>query len=168
MNKIRNVVLMMVAAYMFTALPGIAQVNAHPSLKAENLKIILVKDIENISDSAHHHHAHDPHKSNYKIVHVQFTLTSTNPTADKGYKSVMMRLIDPHGVDIYDPAAGGGLFNLNGKETPYTYNVSGKYDGKPMEMDFLYKNSKQFKHGLHIIELYVDGMKIGEEHFVIK
>ncbi len=167
MNKVNTSVLMIVAACMFTALSAFAQVKEHPALKAENLSIVLVKDIENIADTTHQSHAHDAHKSNYKIVHVKFTLTTNDPSV-KGYKSVMMRLVDPNGETIYDPVAGGGLFNLNGKETPYTYTVSTKYEGKPMEIDFLYKHSKNFKHGLHIIELYVDGMKIGEEHFVIK
>ncbi|WP_245553872.1 hypothetical protein [Cytophaga aurantiaca] len=156
-----------VVLFLFQAMPSLAQIKPHSSIKAEDLKVVLVKDIENISDSAHHHHAHDPHKSSYKILHVHFTMVSTDST-NAGYKSVMMRVIDPSGVDIYDPASGGGLFMLNGKETPYTIKETKKYDGKFLEIDFLYKHSKHFKHGLHIIELYVDGYKIGEEHFVIK
>lgn len=153
--------------FLFQVVPALAQVKEHGTIKAEDLKVILVKDIETLSDSAHHHHAHDPHKSSYKILHVKFAMVSTDST-NAGYKSVMMRLLDPSGVDIYDPASGGGLFMLNGKETPYTIKVTSKYDGKFMEVDFLYKHSKHFKHGLHIIELYVDGYKIGEENFVIK
>ena len=144
-----------------------ASSQAHKALRAEELNVTLVKDIEALTDTAHHHAHHDPHKSSYKIVHVNFHMMSSDPNV-KGYKTVIMRLIDPHGQDIYDPASGGGLFMLNGKETPYTYKYSGIYDGKDLKIDFLYKHPRHYKHGLHIIELYVDGYKIGEEHFVIK
>jgi hypothetical protein len=144
-----------------------ASSDAHHALRAEKLNVVLVKDIESISDSVHTGHQHDPHKSSYKIVHVNFQLVSTDPSI-KGNKTVIMRLIDPHGVDIYDPASGGGLFMLNGKEKPYTYKYSGAFNGQSMQVDFLYNHPKHYKHGLHIIELYVDGYKIGEEHFVIK
>ena len=156
-----------VVLFLFQAIPSIAQVKVHNTIKAEDLQIALVKDIEHITDSTHHHHAHDPHKSSYKILHVKFSMVSSDST-NAGYKSVMMRVVDPHGVDIYDPVSGGGLFMLNGKETPYTVKLTSKYDGKFLAIDFLYKHSGHFKHGLHIIELYVDGYKIGEEHFVIK
>ncbi|ABG59450.1 hypothetical protein CHU_2187 [Cytophaga hutchinsonii ATCC 33406] len=168
MNRLGKIVFGLgIAVCLFSATNSIAQVKTHSSLRAENLEVILVKDIQHISDTTHHTHAHDPHKSSYKILHVNFMLVSSDPSVT-GYKSVMMRLIDPHGVDIYDPAAGGGLFNLNGKETPYTFKVSTKLDGQPLKIDFLYNHPKHFRHGLHIIELYVDGLKIGEEHFVIK
>lgn len=168
MNQLGKIVFgLAIAVCLFSANTSEAQVKTHSSLRAENLEIILVKDIQQISDSTHHGHAHDPHKSSYKILHVNFMLVSSDP-AITGSKSVMMRLVDPHGVDIYDPAAGGGLFNLNGKETPYTFKVSTKLEGEPVHIDFLYNHPKHFRHGLHIIELYVDGMKIGEEHFVIK
>jgi hypothetical protein len=131
----RSIVFGMVL-FLFQAIPALAQTQPHNSIKAENLTVILVKDIETLSDSAHNNHAHDPHKSNYKILHVKFAMVSTD-SANAGYKSVMMRLIDPSGVEIYDPATGGGLFLLNGKETPYTVKLSSKYDGKYMEVDFL-------------------------------
>ncbi len=166
MSKLSKIVFGFITAVLFCqAAPSMAQVKSHSSLRAEDLTVVLVKDIENISDSAHH--VHEPHKSSYKIVHVNFTMVSTDST-NGGYKSVMMRLLDPHGVEIYDPIAGGGLFSLNGKETPYTSKVSIKFDGKSAKIDFLYNHPKHYKHGLHIIELYVDGFKIGEEHFVIK
>ncbi len=170
MNRLNKIVFGIgVAVLSLAALSGNAQVGKHSSLVAEDLNIILVKDIEHIADSTHHTHAHDPHKSSYKILHVKFLLVNTDSSiTTPTYKAVMMRVLDPHGVDIYDPATGGGLFLLNGKETPYTYKVSTKYDGKPLQIDFLYNHSKHFRHGLHIIELYVDGLKIGEEHFLIK
>lgn len=168
MNRLGKVVfgLGVVVCSLSTFLSN-AQVKTHGTLRAEDLQVVLVKEIASISDSAHHHHAHDPHKSSYKILHVNFMLVSSDATVT-GNKTVMMRLVDPHGLDIYDPIAGGGLFNLNGKETPYTFKITTKFDGQPDKLDFLYNHPKHFKHGLHIIELYVDGFKIGEEHFVIK
>ncbi|MBC7450843.1 MAG: hypothetical protein H7259_05080 [Cytophagales bacterium] len=172
MNKLKHLLFLSSAilfgfgSYAQTDLHA-ASSEAHKALRAENLNVLLVKEITGLADSANHQSAHDPHKSSYKIVHVTFNLTSSDSTA-RGYKTVIMRLIDPHGIDIYDPASGGGLFMLNGKETPYTYKYSGVYSGGSLKIDFLYNHPKHYKHGLHIIELYVDGYKIGEEHFVIK
>ncbi len=166
MNRLGKIVFVL-AVCLFSATNSMAQVKTHSSLRADKLDVVLVKDIEHITDTLNRNNAHDPHKSSYKILHVNFMLTSSDSSIT-GYKSVMMRLVDPHGVDIYDPAAGGGLFNLNGKENPYTFKVSTKLDGQPVKIDFLYKHPKHFRRGLHIIELYVDGLKIGEEHFIIK
>jgi hypothetical protein len=163
----RKVVASAFVLFLFQALPSLAQVKNHPSIRAENLKVVLVKDIENLSDSTHIVTAADPQKSSFKIIHVSFNMVSSD-LANEGYKSVMMRLIDPKGMDIYDPIAGGGLFNLNEVETPYTAKVSSHYNGKFLAVEFLYKHPKHYKKGLHIIELYVDGLKIGEEHFIIK
>ena len=168
MNRLGKIVFGFgVVVFSLVALSSNAQVKTHSTLRAEDLDVVLVKDIAGITDSSHHHHAHDPHKSSYMILHVNFMLVSTD-TKNIGSQTIMMRLLDPHGADIYDPVAGGGLFNLNGKETPYTYKVITKFDGEPQKIDFLYNHPKHFKHGLHIVELYVNGMKIGEEHFVIK
>ncbi|WP_299254455.1 hypothetical protein [uncultured Cytophaga sp.] len=153
--------------FLFQAIPSIAQLKNHQTIRAENLKVVLVKDIENLSDSSRIVTAEDPQKSSFKIIHVSFNMVSSDPK-NAGYKSVMMRLVDPKGTDINDPIAGGGLFNLNGVETAYTLKVSSNYDGKFLDVDFLYKHPKHYKKGLHIIELYVDGLKIGEEHFIIK
>lgn len=168
MNTLNKIVLAFgLLCFIVQAVPSFAQSKNHNTIRAEHLKVVLVKDIENLSDSSRIVTAQDPQKSSYKIIHVSFNMVSSDP-ANAGYKSVMMRLIDPKGTDIYDPIAGGGLFNLNDKETPYTLKVSSKYNGQYLEVDFLYKHPKHYKKGLHIIELYVDGLKIGEEHFIIK
>lgn len=138
----------------------------HKNLRAEQIHILLVKDIEGLGDSTHHHHHHDPHKSSFRIVHLKFVMTSNDP-AITGNKTIIMRIIDPMGHDIYDIASGGGLFMLNNKETPYTYKHTGNFNGKSMDVDFLYKHAHKFKKGIHIIEFYVEGKKIGEEHFLI-
>lgn len=136
--------------------------------RAENFDIELMKDIEDLNDSTNLAH-HEPHKSSFKIIHLNFDVSAKEGApAETGFKTVMMRLIDAHGVDIYDPVAGGGFFMTGGKETPYTFKQSFTYDGKTQHIEFLYKNPKKYHKGLHIIEIFMDGAKIGEEHFIIK
>jgi hypothetical protein len=135
--------------------------------RADHFDIELMKDIEEINDTTSLNH--EPHKSSFKIVHVNFDVeTKAGVTIESGFKTVMMRLIDSHGVDIFDPVAGGGYFMTGGKETPYTFKQSFSYDGKKQHVEFLYKNPKKYHKGLHIIEIFMDGAKIGEEHFIIK
>ena len=136
--------------------------------RADNFDIELMKDIADINDTVNDMH-HEPHKSSFKIVHVNFdVIAKEGVIAESGFKTVMMRLIDSHGTDIYDPVAGGGFFMVGGKERPYTYKQSFTYDGKKQHVEFLYKNPKKYHKGLHIIEIFMDGAKIGEEHFIIK
>jgi hypothetical protein len=127
-----------------------------------------MKDIADMGDT-NHLDSHEPHKSSFKIIAINFDVLAKEGTApESGFKTVMMRLIDSHGKDIYDPVAGGGFFMLGGKETPYTFKQSFSYDGKKQHIEFLYKNPRKYNKGLHIIEIFMDGTKIGEEHFIIK
>jgi len=136
--------------------------------RAENFDIELMKDIEDLNDSTNLTQ-HEPHKSNFKIIHLNFDVSAKEGVPlETGFKTVMMRLIDSRGVDIFDPVAGGGFFMTGGKETPYTFKQSFTYDGKLQHIEFLYKNPKKYHKGLHIIEIFMDGAKIGEEHFIIK
>jgi hypothetical protein len=139
----------------------------HANLRADDIHILLVKDIEHISDSTKTTHHHDPHKSSFKIIHMKFMMVSNDPKI-KGMKTVVMRMLDPQGHEIYDEHSGGGSFYVGKNEEHYTYSYKGDFNGEQMPVDFLYKHPKQFKKGIHIIELYVDGLKIGEEHFLIK
>jgi hypothetical protein len=139
-----------------------------PTARAENFVIVLVKDIEHLSDTTHKHH-HEAHKSSYKLVHINFDVNAKEgTTAVVGNKTVMLKIIDAQGKEEFDPAAGGGYFMLAGKESPYTMRQSFKYNGVSQHVDILYNNHKRFSKGLHLVEIYMDGFKIGEEHFVIK
>ena len=146
-------------------------VNTEPvnqAARAENFVITLVKDIVHINDTTHKHH-HEAHKSSFKIVHINFDVIAKEGTkAIKGNKTVMIKLIDAHGEEEFDPVAGGGYFMVAGKESPYTVRQTFAYDGKKQHIEILYSNHRRFTKGLHLIEIYMDGAKIGEEHFIIK
>lgn len=138
----------------------------HETIKTDQIDILLMKEIAHMGDSAKHTHHHEPHSSAFKIIHIKSTMVSTDGFTGK--KRVLMRIIDPHGHDIYDISSGGGLFMVGGREVPYTYSVTVDFDKGKALVDFLYNHHKHYRHGLHIIELYVDGKKVGEEHYVIK
>src|SRR5690606_26811009 len=110
--------------------------------RAENFDIELMKDISDLNDSTNLSH-HEPQKSKFKIIHLNFdVIAREGAPVETGFKTVMMRLIDSHGIDIFDPVAGGGFFMVGGKETPYTYKQSFDYDGQLQHVEFLYKNPK--------------------------
>lgn len=136
--------------------------------RAENFVITLVKDIEHLNDSTHKHH-HEAHKSSYKLVHFNFDIVAKDVNGSTpGMKTIMLKMIDSHGHEDFDPVAGGGYFMLAGKESPYTLKQSFQYDGKKHHIEAFYNNHKRFSKGLHLIEIFMDGAKIGEEHFIIK
>lgn len=136
--------------------------------RAENIVITLVKDIERLSDSTHKHQ-HEAHKSSYKLVYFNLDIVSKYPAGTTpGMKTIMLKMIDSQGREDFDPVAGGGYFMMGGKESPYTLKQTFQYDGKKQHVEAFYNNKKRFSKGLHLIEIYMDGKKIGEEHFVIK
>jgi len=88
--------------------------------------------------------------------------------ARKDTKQIIMRLIEPNGSVLYDAATGGGFFNVDGKDLPYTDKRSVKFENSRQQVGFVYVKGGEFKTGKHKIELYGDGFKIGETSFTVK
>src|SRR6478735_915290 len=163
----KKITFSLLALLTLCSLVASAQDPAVAALKAEHIKVVLVKEIENITDSTKHHTHHEPHRSNHKIIHVTLDI-SKNPEYTgvvKGKKSVIMLLTDSHGLVISEAEAGGGIYMLDGKETHFTLRHMIEFDGSTYKLDFLYKNPHRFHKGTHVLSFYSDGIKIGEEHF---
>ena len=100
-------------------------------------------------------------------VKVTFKLAE-NPLTKKENKTVYLRLVDPTGTIISDLATGSGAFMYGGKETIYTAKQSVFFDNTGQTVDFIYNRGAGYGKGVHTIELYSEGFKIGQGTFEIK
>src|SRR6478735_9377843 len=104
----KKITFSLLALLTLLSLVASAQDPAVAALKAEHIKVVLVKEIDHISDSSKHHAQHEPHRSNHKIIHVTLDI-SKNPAYTgvvKGKKSVIMLLTDSQGQVISESEAG--------------------------------------------------------------
>ncbi len=130
-------------------------------LKAENIRVTAInkKDKEL---------AKDEYKSKDIVkLKVMFNL-GDNKVARKDNKQIHFRLIEPSGTVLYDAAAGGGFFNADGKDIPYTDKKSVKFDNSKQQVGFVYVKGSEYKSGNYTVEIYADGIKIGEAQFIVK
>lgn len=100
-------------------------------------------------------------------IRVTFTL-GENKVADKGGRDVFFRLIEPDGGALFDLANGGGSFQYEGKEVFYTMKQTILFENKGQKVTYEYKKGSPYKPGNHKVEIYCEGVKIGESTFHVK
>ncbi len=100
-------------------------------------------------------------------VRVNFTLAE-NQVAEKGGRDVYFRLLEPDGAVLFDLANGGGSLQSQGKEVFYTMKQTILFENKGQKVNYEYKKGSAYKPGTHKIEIYCEGVKIGESSFIVK
>ncbi len=130
-------------------------------LRAENIKVVVInrkgKEV-------------DKEEFKSKLVdklRVEFNL-GDNRVARKDKKKIYFRLIQPDASVLYDLATGGGFFNSEGKEVPYTLKQEMDFDNSKQKVSFVYVKGSPYKEGKHTIEVFHEGNKIGESSLIVK
>jgi len=98
---------------------------------------------------------------------VEFIL-GDNKVAKKENKEFMIRVVDPSGNPLSDPATGGGSLTVNGKQTVYSIKQTVLFDNNKPRVDFKWKPSAKLVPGSYTVEIYCEGYKIGEAPFEIR
>jgi hypothetical protein len=130
-------------------------------LKAENIRVTAINKKDKELDK-------DEYKSKDIVkLKVLFNL-GDNKVARKDNKQIIFRLIEPSGSVLYDAATGGGFFNVDGKDIPYTDKKSVKFDNSKQQVGFVYVKGSEYKSGTYKLEIYGDGVKIGDSQFTVK
>lgn len=91
-----------------------------------------------------------------------------NPIADKSSREVFMRITGPEGGILGDPATGGGSFQIEGRESPYTSRLSFLFDNVDAPPPFVWEKGSAFSSGTYTIELFTDGYRLGQANFKVK
>ncbi|TAH24501.1 MAG: hypothetical protein EAZ07_09500 [Cytophagales bacterium] len=130
-------------------------------LRAENIRLVVINRKGKEVD-----------KEEFKSklvdkVRVEFNL-GDNRVARKDRKKIYFRLIQPDGSVLYDLATGGGFFNAESKEIPFTLKQELEFDNSKQRMTFVYVKGSPYKIGNHTIEIYHEGNKIGESSLIVK
>jgi len=106
-----------------------------------------------------------------KVTRITANLTlGENKVAPKGDRSVVFRLIAPSGVVMADPAGGSGSFasKETGRNQEYTLRKMVNYNNIREELSFEYNQLDDFKAGLYIAEIYLDGKMVASNKFTLK
>ncbi len=140
-----------------------AQVEIASVLKAENIVISA------ISDKGKETMAKRGAIRKKKIgqLKVKFNIAE-NKVAEIETKELQLRVIEPGGGTLYDLAAGGGTFIVEGKEKFYTLRQDFLFDNKKPELTFLFTKGSEWNLGKHDVELYCEGYKIGMANIVVR
>lgn len=91
-----------------------------------------------------------------------------NPIADKSSREVYMRITGPEGGIMADPSTGGGSFQIEGRESPYTSRLSFLFDNVDAPPPFVWEKGSAFSTGTYTVELFTDGYRLGQANFKVK
>jgi hypothetical protein len=93
-----------------------------------------------------------------------------NVVAKPGNRDVHLVAITPQGTTLYSEENGSGLFITEGKQTRYTQKATINYENKttPITMYYTEGPNTKFAEGTYQIQVYCDGVRIGEGSFDIK
>ena len=104
---------------------------------------------------------------NVEKIKTCFTLQE-NRVSQKGYRDVIVRIIDPSGVTLYVEEEGSGRFLVEGSQALYTKKASIDYQGTDTPVCIYFAKGSDYAEGNYKIEVYSDGYKIGEGALELK
>mgnify|MGYP006866638766 FL=1 len=67
-----------------------------------------------------------------------------------------------------DPSTGGGSFQIEGRESPYTSRLSFLFDNVDAPPPFVWEKGSAFSTGTYTVELFTDGYRLGQANFKVK
>ncbi len=95
---------------------------------------------------------------------IAFTIAS-NDLAQKGFKSVYLRVFDPAGNLI---ANDNDFFEVNGQQMQFSNKIQISYNNDDTAFSIDWTNPKEFLKGIYSIILYCDGFEMGKSQILLK
>ena len=130
-------------------------------LKAESIRVTMI-------DSKGREKEEDEFKAK-KIARLKISFRiADNPIADKSSREVYMRVTGPEGEILGGPSAGGGVFQFDGRDSPYTSRLSFLFDNVESPPPFVWERGTPFTAGTYTVELFTDGYRLGQANFRVK
>lgn len=93
-----------------------------------------------------------------------------NPVAEKGEKTILLRLLNPQGSTVAIKSQGSGIFIVaeTGEQMQYTTKGSFKYEGKKKSVCMYWDQTNPFPEGEYTAYFYQDGHLLKEQKFELK
>lgn len=137
------------------------QVEMASRLRAEEIRISV------IDSKGREKEEEDYRARKIARLKVRFQIAD-NKVARIENKEVFMRITDPEGAYLYEIGTGGGVFQLEGRESPYTSKLSFLFDNKQTPLQFVWEKGSPYKTGTYTVELFCEGSKLGQSSFVVR
>lgn len=99
-----------------------------------------------------------------KRIKINFTIAG-NSVAQKGPHDIFIRIMDPAGNFI---GGGGGTFQVDGQDMPYTYRTSIDFKDDGSQYTIEWENASPFVKGAYTVVLYADGYTMGKTGITLK
>jgi cell division protein FtsB len=132
-------------------------------LKIENLKIAMLSEKNKPITKT-------PYKSSQiGTINAVFNL-SKNDIAQKGKRTMVMRIEKPDGGILYDASANGNTFKTANYSQSLYYTVSKNvnYNNNYEEITLTYQKEADLISGFYKVKIYLDGEETGSTTFEIK
>lgn len=138
-----------------------SKVNAAAALRARNVQVYA------ISSKGKVRAGENVKSSRVDKMRVDFILEK-NPLTRQEDKVIYVRLMNPDGAAISDPSLGSGLFDYNSYKINFTLSKTVNYTNSDQEVSIIYDRIASLRSGKYTLELFSEGVKIGEGAFSIK
>lgn len=100
-------------------------------------------------------------------VRVSFTIDN-NDVAEKGTKTVYMKLLTPTKGTMYNEEKGSGKFTFNGEESLYTLKKDVNFQNAKENVEFIWEKGAGMVEGDYEAFIIVDDHIIGRKTFTLK
>lgn len=100
-------------------------------------------------------------------VRICFTL-SENMFAAKGYKVIYLRIADPNGAIITNPATSSDTFIFKGKNLLYSEKLEVYYNNKSEDICIDWAKTSTLKKGIYYVDVFVDDNLMGTCSFSLE
>jgi len=141
----------------------LTKVKEELSSKVEVASVIQAKDV--VAVALNKKRKETTELNRLDKVRVCFTLRE-NPIASAGNKIVYLRVVRPDQLVI--TSSPDNLFEVKGEQMIYSSNRAVDYANADVEMCIFLDNTGDFVAGNYVVELYLDGDKIGSGSFMLK
>ncbi|MEX0810966.1 MAG: hypothetical protein WD048_02040 [Chitinophagales bacterium] len=90
-----------------------------------------------------------------------------NPVAEKGEKTILLRLLNPEGATVAIKSEGSGIFVVaeTGEQMQYTTKGTFEYEGKRKSVCMYWNQTNPYSSGTYIAYFYQDGHLLKEQKF---
>jgi len=92
-------------------------------------------------------------------------LLSENNIAEKGVKTIYLRIASPTGKILFNKKEKNNMFIFEGEEIAYTLKQEINYENKSMDLCFYWDNIGELQKGMYYIDIFVDDYQIGSTKF---
>lgn len=130
-------------------------------LKAESIRITMI-------DSKGREKEEEDFKAK-KIAKLKIAFRiADNPIADRSSREVFLRITGPEGEILGEPSSGGGIFQFEGRDSPYTSKLNFLFDNVEAPPPFVWERGSPFTTGIYTVELFMEGYRLGQANFKIR